>query len=78
MIGLVLTPLYTSSRKPTLNINSGSFSLAFCSFALVGNLLFAMLSIVESSVSSRLQNLDAVEGFPIQRKSETSNFGRVS
>ena len=47
MIGLVLTSLYTSSRKPTLNMNSGSFSLTAGSFALVGNLLFAILLAVE-------------------------------
>ena len=47
MIGLVLTSLYTSLRKPTLNMNSGSFSLTAGSFALVGNLLFAMLLAVE-------------------------------
>ena len=49
MIGLVLTSLYTSSRKPTLNMNSGSFSLMAGSFALAGNLLFAMLLTVELS-----------------------------
>ena len=62
MIGLVLTSLYTSLRKPTLNMNSGSFSLTAGSFALVGNLLFAMLLAVELNDNRQPQSAVTVGG----------------
>lgn len=66
MIGLVLTSLYTSSRKPTLNMNSGSFSLIAGSFALVGNLLFAMLLAVELNDNKQPQTPATVGGLLTQ------------
>ena len=66
MIGLVLTSLYTSSRKPTLNMYSGSFSLIAGSFALVGNLLFAMLLAVELSDNKQPHSAATVGGLLTQ------------